>query len=272
MSVYIEVINLARAPERRAQMEAELAKAGLDAVFYPAFDYRSEGEAQMLKHCTPNGPWGRFDFGNMAVTISHGKVWERFLETDHPYCVVFEDDVFVSPELGTWLAELAWWPEGADIVKIERWRGQSTKVLLDKDSTTHKQRRIRRMYSRHIGAAGYMLTRKAAEFLLQQRPFRQPIDNHLFNANASPAARQLALYQVTPALVVQGNDPEGVPPSLDGRVRPRGWALIDQKVKRGWYEVAYPLSTLYRYLTGQLELTPVPYAAHARAPHTTSET
>ena len=272
MTVYVEVINLARAPERRAQMEAELAEAGIEAAFHPAFDYKAEGEAKMLEYCTKTGPWGRFEPGNMAVTISHGQVWERFLATEATYCVVFEDDVFVSPELGAWLRDMSWWPDGADIVKIERWRGPSTKVLLEKDGTSHMGRRICRMFSRHIGAAGYVLTRKAADRLLRHRPFRQPIDNYLFNANASPAARHLALYQVTPALVVQGNDPIGVQPSIIGRARPTGWALIAQKARRGWHEVAYPLSTLLKFLSGQLVLATVPYTAHARVPQHTSET
>ena len=71
---------------------------------------------------------------------------------------------------------------------------------------------------------------------------------------------------------MQGNDPVGVQPSIVGRERPKGWALMTQKLRRGWYEVAYPLSTLFKFMSGQLELAPVPYAAHARAPQHTSET
>ena len=160
--LYIEMINLARATDRRAHMEAELARAGLRAAFPPAFDYSEHDRSVMLKHCTETGPWGTFQPGNMACTISHGQAWERFLDTDATHCVVFEDDVFISPNLGAWLADLSWWPEDAHLVKLERWRAKTLRVLLDRSGPTHMGRSLRRMWSRHVGSAGYVLNRKGA--------------------------------------------------------------------------------------------------------------
>jgi len=262
-ALHIEVINLERAVERRAQMQSAFSQVGIPAQFHPAFDAKQSPHDIMLEHCTETGPWGRFDPPNMAVTISHAQVWERFLASSATYCVVFEDDVFLSPDLLDWLSDMSWWPNDADLVKIESWRGKSTKVLMAKTSETHLGRHLRQMHSRHVGAAGYILTRPAAKLLLADRPFRQPIDNHLFNANASPTARRLNIYQVTPAMVIQGNEPYGAEHSITGRAKPKGWALLSQKLRRGYYEIAYPLPTFFKFLMGKLTLEPVKYEARA---------
>ena len=272
MSVYVEVINLARATERRAHMQAELQSAGIEAVFPPAFDMKEHDPEIMLQHCKPSGPWGTFQPGNMACTISHELAWERFLASDAEHAVILEDDVFISPDIAAWLGDMSWWPDDAQLVKIERWNGRDTKVLLARDGHVHLGRELRRLFGRHVGSAGYILNREGARRMLAHRPFALSIDNYLFNRNASPAARSVTTYQVNPALVQQGNEPEGVAPSLTHRKRPEGWALVVQKAKRGWHEVAYPLATYVKFFTGQIVLTPVPYVAHAGAQNQTSET
>lgn len=252
--IHIEMINLARATERRARMEAELARAGIAAAFHPAFDRSAHPRAEMLRHCRPDGPWGLFHDSNMAITISHAQVWERFLASDASHALVMEDDIFIAPELGDWLGDLRWWPADADMVKLERWRARSLKVLLGPEAPPHRGRHLARLLSRHVGAAGYMLTRPAAEALLAAKPYNITIDNLLFNFNASPVARSLRVYQVQPALIEQGNEPEGVALQTATRHRPTGTALLRQKLKRAYYELAYPLPTLAQAATGRAKL------------------
>ncbi|GFE48833.1 hypothetical protein So717_05860 [Roseobacter cerasinus] len=259
--LHIEMINLARAEERRARMQAELAQAGVDAQFHPAFDMREHPREEMLRHCRPDGPWGLFHDSNMAITISHAQVWERFLASDAELCLVMEDDIFIAPELGQWLDDLSWWPTDADMVKLERWRARSLKVLLGRSSGDYRGRRISRLMSRHVGAAGYMLTRPAAQRFLAERPFNITIDNLLFNFNASPVARAMRVYQIQPALIEQGNEPEGVALQTATRNRPEGLALLRQKLKRAYYEVAYPLPTLASALTGRAKLHQITFHA-----------
>ncbi|MEP2641860.1 glycosyltransferase family 25 protein [Roseobacter sp.] len=261
--LYTEMINLARADERRVHMHAELAQAGIDAQFFPAFDSSTEALAEMHRQCQPEGPWGLFHTANMAITISHARVWERFLASDADLCLVMEDDVFIAPDLRQWLDDLSWWPADADMVKLERWRGRSLKVLLSARGTSHHGRRVARLLSRHVGAAGYIMTRQTAERFLAQRPFNITVDNLLFNFNASPAARRMTVYQVHPALVEQGNEPDDAVAQTPQRLRPTGWARIRQKLKRGYYEIAYPLPTLLRALTGRARLHQITFLARS---------
>lgn len=259
--LYTEMINLTRATDRRDRMRAELAQAGVEAEFHPAFDSAAEDRAKMLGQCKTDGPWGMFHETNMAVTISHAQVWERFLATDAELCLVMEDDVFISPDLGAWLDDLSWWPADADMVKLERWRARRLKVLLSAKTVHHRGRCVARLLSRHVGAAGYILTRDAARKFLAERPFNITIDNLLFNFNASRAARRMKVYQIEPALIEQGNEPDGAALQAARRLRPTGWALVRQKVKRGYYEIAYPLPTLLRALTGRAKLHQITFAA-----------
>lgn len=253
-ALHIEMINLARAVERRERMQAELERAGIEAEFHPAFDMAEHPRTEMLRHCRPDGPWGLFHDSNMAITISHARVWERFLSSQATHCLIMEDDIFIAPELGQWIESLTWWPTDADMVKLERWRGRNLKVLLGAEAAPHRGRHLARLLSRHVGAAGYMLTRTAAEALLAARPFDITIDNLLFNFNASPVARSLRVYQVQPALIEQGNEPEGVALQTATRHRPKGMALLRQKLRRAYYELAYPLPTLFKAATGRAKL------------------
>ncbi|MGB5864992.1 MAG: glycosyltransferase family 25 protein [Sulfitobacter sp.] len=256
---HCEMINLGRAADRRAHMTEEMARADMSVTFHPAFDFTEHDEADILARCKRDGPWGTFHTPNMAATLSHAEAWERFLATDANHCLVMEDDIFISPDLGQWLDDLSWWPENADIVKLERWRSKSTKVVMESPVATHRGRNLSRILSRHMGAAGYMLTRDAAQRLLAAQPYDMVIDHMLFNTNASKTARVMNIFQVDPAMIIQGNEPADSPFYMGERKRPTGMALAKQALKRSYYEVAYPLSTIAKLATGRAKLATVAF-------------
>ena len=262
-SLHSEMVNLTRATDRRAHMQAALAKAGVTSTMHPAVDCREVSEDKIYAQVSLEGPWGYMHPPAAACTLSHLLIWERFLATDKTHCLILEDDIHMADDLGQWVDDLGWWPEDADIVKLERWRGRTLKILLDQNAKTHLGRRIARMYTRHVGSAGYIINRHAAEVLLAQRPLPMTVDNLLFNQNASPAAKRLTIYQIAPALVTQGNEPEGWVQPPTAKYRPEGWMLVRQKFKRAYYELAYPLSTWVKLITGRAKLEPVTYAASA---------
>lgn len=263
--VYFEMINLARAQTRRDCVAGELKAAGVEPVICPAFDYREDTDNTLDRTSRPFGAWGIFKTQDRAITISHSRVWQRFLDTDAQYCLVIEDDVFLSIDLGQWLDDLSWWPKDMQIVKLERWRSASLKILMQ-PGPTHLGRQIRRVLSRHTGAAAYMLTRQAAENLLAQRPFTLTVDQLLFNLNASRTARRLGVAQVTPALVVQGNEPADDGADYSQRGRPTGWPLYRQRLQRAYFELAYPASTLIAVARGHATLNTVPFAKTTLSP------
>jgi glycosyl transferase family 25 len=232
------VVSLDGAEWRRAIMRAELAAAGIEARFHSAVDARTPEGAAEIGTLPAHGRWGAFQLHDRACTLSHVGLLRRFLEGGAPWCLVLEDDVHISPELGAWLADMSWWPEDADVVKIERWRDDRLIVALGSAALGHMGRRIARLLSKHTGGAGYIVTRAGAEAVVSAMPVDMPIDHVLFNFNVSPVARRLTVYQIAPALVVQGNEPA---PDAASRARPPLKRVEENRtlreLRRGWHEI-----------------------------------
>ncbi|MDA7966102.1 glycosyltransferase family 25 protein [Ruegeria sp.] len=259
MTVTTYLISLPRAEKRRVLMLETLAEAGIDAVIVDAIDAKETPKDVLLQSCQAEGPWGVFHLGNMACTMSHALVWEQFLQGDDDHAVILEDDVFLSPELKLWLSDLNWWPQGCDLVNLEFWVSNSLRVMLGTRPTAHLGRDVTPMLSRNPGSAGYIVTREGARRLLDARPFDVPIDQLLFNPLVSRLAVELNPHQVSPALVRQGNAPEGELSMLGGRTRPSGAAYRRQKLRRGWAELrAVPLH-LFHFLSGKARMRRVEY-------------
>ena len=256
-NVYAAVISLKRAVARREVMQTELANAKITYEMVDAIDVRETDESVLRAGCRDEGPWGSFAHQNMACTLSHELVWQRFLQSDAEFAFVLEDDVFIAPDLGEWLAYTDWWPKDAELVKFERWRSDGLYVNLGGDPQHHNECAPHQMFSRQSGSAGYMLTRPAAEIFLARRPYDVSIDQLLFNAAASPAARKMNIYQDQPAIIEQGNDP--IPAQALGadRKRPTGMALVRQELWRGLNEIRFPLPVLARVLTGRARPTQI---------------
>lgn len=239
--VWVGVVNLRRQPERRARMVEELARAGVEAEFIDAVDAREVGRELLLKEVYDRGPWGRLKLGHMGCTLSHIRALERFLSRPEPFALVLEDDVHISADLGDWVSEAPrWWPSDADVVKIECWRRNGTWLVMG-PATRVQGRELRRLHSRHMGAAGYFVSRRAAERILAHRPRDMVIDHLLFNMNASPLARSLRLYQAQPALVRQVETPRGAA-ARPGETVPRekleqGLDYWRRELRRGWMEI-----------------------------------
>ena len=262
--VFVAVLNLARATSRRKLMEAEAAKAGLTLEFTPCFDWTEHSEAVFDTHCARTSAWGDFYQGHRATTISHSWAWKAFLASDAEYALILEDDVYISPEVREWVRDLSWWPNGADVVKFERWDDPRVVVLLDEAESRFLQRRICRMRTRHMGAAGYMLSRAAATRLQAIQPLPMVIDHLLFNVNYSTFARTAKLYQVSPALVQQGNEPPERPFYQSPTPKPSAtWARWRQKLTRGLLELNLPMSTWWSLLSRKGQLEPIEFVVRA---------
>ena len=121
MKLYTEMLNIERASDRKQLMLDELERKNIQAQFFNAVDFKKISREEILTECQTYGPWGQFHIQNMAATLSHSRAWERFLQSDAQICMIMEDDIYISDELEAWLSDLSWWPEDADIVKLECW-------------------------------------------------------------------------------------------------------------------------------------------------------
>ena len=202
----VRVVHLARATARRTLMEAELARVGIAADGWDAVDAREAANAQRLTSIPDNGAWGPMHGHAKGCLASHLDALAAFLKGDASHLLMLEDDVFLADDLANW-TKGDYWPQGADVLKLERWRDDRLKIVLDRAAQSHSNRQIKRLRTRHSGSAGYIITRVGAQIVLSSGLLSLPVDHLLFKPFVSPVARRLEAYQVTPALIVQGNEP-----------------------------------------------------------------
>lgn len=254
-SVATWVVNLERSTQRRAAMREELARAGIQATFLPAVDARDVPADHFNDRFDDFGPWGIVPRQNKAICTSHRNIWAAFLDTDADLALVFEDDVYIAPEMGDWLSDLSWWPEDADLVRFEVWDSSDMVHVVSRDAGQHRGRRIARLHTRHPGAAAYLITRAHAERLLSVERIRLTTDGFIFNPYVSDAARAARIYQVDPGMAVQGNDPGNEQTRRTAKKEVGRATIWRQEALRGWAELRNLPRHLVRLLTRRARLT-----------------
>jgi glycosyl transferase, family 25 len=234
------IISLRRSMDRRIVMTEEMKKAGLTARFFDAIDAAEIGRDGLTQRCKPAGRWGMLRQHDMACTLSHIDALKQFLSGGASHCLMMEDDVFVSSDLRAWLEDMSWWPADADVVKIDKSRKDNDWVVMGPVAVSHLGRDVRRLRSRHMGGAGYLVSRKGADKIVSYQPVDMPIDHLIFNMNASPLSRELVIYQVNPAHIKQGNERRVatlLPYSEVTETREKGMQYIRREIRRGFYEI-----------------------------------
>jgi glycosyl transferase family 25 len=189
----VYVINLARSPERRAWMEAELARAGVQGVFVRAVDGRRFGE-RCARDARP-----ALSKAEAALLLSHRKTWRAFLANGADHAVLLEDDVHLGRDFKATLG-LDWSRWRFDAVKLET---LLHKAWHSRWSEPAGARRLHRLGAEHLGSAAYLLSRAGARKLLAAtRPLAEQVDQTLFGRRAIRGG-EISALQLVPAIAVQ---------------------------------------------------------------------
>ncbi len=141
--------------------------------------------------------------GEIGCLLSHVKVWKEFLKTGDEYCLVFEDDVVISPSLRHFLDHFARSSIEADTVRLETYLWP---VCLER----RVARRIgsvslHRLQSAHCGSAAYILSRPFALKLLNGTALPLLQVDHLLFDPISPFFDKARIFQTMPGLCIQGD-------------------------------------------------------------------
>ncbi len=195
-------INLDTRTDRLEHMELLRSRVGLPFERVRAFDSNDPALASEAKRCVADSDSKRLSVGSYAVFKSHRACWSALVNSTDSHAMILEDDVVLADDIAQYL-ETAWIPLDADIVRLETY---ATRVHVDRtDGIPAGARRLKRLRSRHIGTAGYILARRtAADLLGRGIPSSWAVDEFLFNEN-SPVFGRLGIYQMIPAPVVQGD-------------------------------------------------------------------
>jgi glycosyl transferase family 25 len=188
-------INMDAATERRAFMEAQLARLGISAERWPAVtdptftaepSFKLRGRGPMT-----NGELGCFE--------SHTQLWAECMSSNQAL-LILEDDAFLSERLPELLKTIdGGMPEDADILRLETTNGRG------RFGQTRSLGGIAfyRVMQPQFCSAAYIITPRAADWLLADTAgmlCNVPVDLYLFDR---PAIYDLRIWQAAPGLAVQ---------------------------------------------------------------------
>lgn len=184
-------------------MESQARELHLRLTRIEALDARGVGAKDLDGWFEKNGPLGEIPRGDQCCFLSHRLAWSRLLESGAAYAAVLEDDVVLAEHASVVLKNAGWIPRGADLIKLEHYGPPGQSVLLSDFAEVGNGFRLGRMRSRHTGGAAYILSRRAAELLLQVPRFDLPVDHLLFNPNNSRLFARLHPWQLLPTVARQ---------------------------------------------------------------------
>jgi len=194
------VISLKTAAARREHIVREFGKQNVGFEFFDALTpdlARPLAEKMQL-----NIQDGFLSPGELACFMSHVSIWQKMVDEHIPHLAIFEDDVYLGENADYFLLEEAWLQPDWHIVKLEAF---SRKIVHElKGIDLGKQRRLFKLKGRHVGAAGYILSLNAAQYLialLRQAEIKEPLDHLLFDPQYH--TQGMSLYQMKPALCIQ---------------------------------------------------------------------
>ncbi len=195
------VINLERSPDRLDQMRREFERLNLKFIRVSAVDGQNLSDDEYARHAGPR----KLSRAQIGVLLSHQKCWDLFSKSRADYCAIFEDDVHLSDSLPEILKSIEFTTAKFDILKIET---AKKKILISrKIQSSIASRRMRKIGSYHVGAAGYILNRNCLAKInrLVDVADTIPVDEFLFEYLIDHAE----IWQIDPALAIQ-DQAEGV--------------------------------------------------------------
>jgi glycosyl transferase family 25 len=238
MQAYL--INLARRADRLAAMTAQFARLGLEFTPVEALDARAQPQEAVDKWFAATGPLGALPLGDKCCTLSHRRAWEMFVASGEAHAAIFEDDIILTPQAASLLRDDGWIAPGVGLVKLEQYGPPAQRVLVGGACTVRPGYQIARLYSRHTGAAAYIISRETAQMLLERvRLYALPVDHLLFNPNNSPHFAALAPWQLIPAIARQ-QEFVGEKSDIEGwriSMRKWSWTYIRRELIRAGYEL-----------------------------------
>lgn len=189
-NLQIFYINLDRRTDRREFMERQLATLGLEAERVPAVT-PDELPPEALRFCDDRRDRWVAPV-ELSCSYSHRRIWQMLVERNLPGAIVFEDDAVLSSALPKRISEIARQLKSLDLIRLET---RLMPVLVEDDDAGW----LRRLYSFHFGSAGYAVSRKGAECLLENEEHDVPVDDYLFSPEG-PMYGRIQLRQAYPGL------------------------------------------------------------------------
>ena len=164
------VINLYWSWERQEAVQGEFRKVGLNYELWPAVDGSrlTEEHHQAIDHDTRRRLGLRpLDAPSIACLLSHLSVFRELVQSGEDMLAVFEDDARLHTDLPTVLDALEGKANKFGIIRLQRRNGSAPYYPVYQIQPPYSLGRVK-YHDR--GADGYVITRHAAEHLLERFP------------------------------------------------------------------------------------------------------
>lgn len=194
------VISLTTAQKRRKHIENEFGKQNIPFEFFDAITLEQiHQKANKLNIDISNTNLTK---GEIACALSHIALWYLAKEQKLEYICIFEDDIYLGEDANK-LLNINYLPSNTHILKLETNKYDRLPTIF-KTETKILNRKLFRLKKRHAGAAGYLVTSKGINFLIDcihQENLTIPIDDLIFGKYL--ADDHYHVLQMTPALCIQ---------------------------------------------------------------------
>ncbi|MEO1701079.1 MAG: glycosyltransferase family 25 protein [Pseudomonadota bacterium] len=197
------LINLDRAKDRRANMEAKLASYGVKWVRVPAFDCR-EFEAGFVDEVYAKSGRVRQDPGSIGSFMTHRECWRRLVASDEQHALIMEDDLLFGKDCAALLKDANWLPSSHDkcVVHLETF-GRVTVIDVQAIASIG-QYGLHVMHRLHHGSAAYLIHRDTAKKALAgSTDLNNVPDEFLFMPPPRNLFSDLPVLQAVPSPFVQ---------------------------------------------------------------------
>lgn len=240
------VISLETAVERRTHIYNEFSQKNLDFNFFNAVTPdKAIGIALDLKLNFNEETLARTE---LACLISHILLWQMMIEQKEPYIAIFEDDIYLSDEVGSLLNRVDWIDPNYDVIKIEYFYKKVIKGLLSKKIKDSKSS-VFQLKSPNLGAAGYILSYNGAVKcldLILNNIFVLPLDHVIFDK--AIIKNRLNVFQIEPALCAQEMtiNPSNIQVKLPSSLCKERSLRMQKNKKKGLSKIYHEILRLFK--------------------------
>ncbi len=243
------IINVATNTERQAHIKQTFGSKNIPFEFFKAVTptdndrvYKQLGLQADTTHCTA---------GELACLLSHVSLWQCCIEKNLAYIGIFEDDILLGENSQKLLTQTDWLISNhLDFVKLEK-SSRRAHLVKPTSSLYHTEYRVYELRSRHINAAGYILSNAGAKHLLtfiRGLSQLEAIDILLFDVKKYPKA--IPTYQVLPSIVIQAKKIDSTSNQAlissdlravrgtEIKAKKTGWLRVTDEIQR-WFKPLY---------------------------------
>lgn len=234
-------ISLTTATARRSHIQQQFDAQNIPFEFFDALTPEpAQQMAQKLGICVQGADLTQ---GEVACLISHVCVWQKIVDDNLAYAAIFEDDIYLAENASQYLSDAGWLQaiDHAHIVKIEAFAKKAF-MSMKRTNIGRDSRSLYMLTGMHLGCAGYILSRQAAESLLNFVRHYSPViavDHVVFEDYVQTG--EYPVYQMNPALCMQSDVflPKDV--SFESSLEKERRLRFNMKVKRSKASLSFSM-------------------------------